>query len=720
MVYPITNILRLCGRTSVLLRFNHAAATNGDSFAKNNETKHNTKDLKQIYEQYKDKILFNSYLESEKLKLGHIKYYTKKLKTAKDEDLVRLHEKSLPPLPVVLQYYVDKDRLLPEENAEDIPESTHAFQLPFAKTTPIEVNDDKIISEADKNDFNIKKSSSIDLQEEFDRSNIKRWMVNYEHFDDTKLSEDVEEETSSLDWSIQYGTPDPNVRISRVPCGGCGALLHCNDPAIPGYLPSELFVGRHDEELKTTECQRCHFLKEYNIALDVTVQPEEYEKLLQSIRYVKSLVLLMVDLLDFPCSLWPGIVDIIGTKRPLFIVANKVDLLPGDSIGYLKRIKESLMTEINKTKLAKANIKHVGLISAKTGYGVENLINAMFKTWIYKGDVFLVGCTNVGKSSLFNALLQSDYCKVQAVDIVKRATVSRWPGTTLNLLKFPINRPSAWKMGERFTRLKAEAKLIKIEKKIRKEQMQGQKHIEMPSLISHIGRTFTDYRVQDENIAEKQTKMLTLNEKHEVFAQSKWFYDTPGVIHPDQVLSLLSTEELLLTIPKTLIRPQSYYLRKGATLFIAGLARVDLVDCTEPCTFTVYCSEHLPLTVTKTEDADEIYDKFLGTHITAVPTGDEERLKNWPGLKKREDLLSFIGEGNRLCCGDIVLSTIAFISVSTKKGSECKMAAWTPEGRGIHKRSPSLLPYAVNLKGKRVRDTPAYRLGTLYTGSENI
>lgn len=41
-------------------------------------------------------------------------------------------------------------------------------------------------------------------------------------------------------------------------------------------------------------------------------------------RYVKSLVILMVDLLDFPCSVWPGIVDIIGTKRPLFIVANKV------------------------------------------------------------------------------------------------------------------------------------------------------------------------------------------------------------------------------------------------------------------------------------------------------------------------------------------------------------------------------------------------------------
>lgn len=41
----------------------------------------------------------------------------------------------------------------------------------------------------------------------------------------------------------------------------------------------------------------------------------------------------------------------------------------------------------------------------------------------------------MGKSSIFNALLGSDYCKVQASDLVQKATISNWPGTTLNLLK---------------------------------------------------------------------------------------------------------------------------------------------------------------------------------------------------------------------------------------------------------------------------------------------
>lgn len=36
------------------------------------------------------------------------------------------------------------------------------------------------------------------------------------------------------------------------------------------------------------------------------------------------MVIVMIDLLDFPCSIWPGVVDIIGTDRPIIVVGNKV------------------------------------------------------------------------------------------------------------------------------------------------------------------------------------------------------------------------------------------------------------------------------------------------------------------------------------------------------------------------------------------------------------
>ncbi|KAG8278392.1 nitric oxide associated protein 1 [Homalodisca vitripennis] len=120
-----------------------------------------------------------------------------------------------------------------------------------------------------------------------------------------------------------------------------------------------------------------------------------------------------------------------GPKRPLIVVGNKIDLLQDFKIKWLEKAKEALVKQLPQ----RANILHTALVSAKTGYGIEQLITALYKLWEYRGDVYLVGCTNVGKSTLFNALLQSDYCKTKAVDLIQRATTAPWPGTTLNLLK---------------------------------------------------------------------------------------------------------------------------------------------------------------------------------------------------------------------------------------------------------------------------------------------
>lgn len=57
---------------------------------------------------------------------------------------------------------------------------------------------------------------------------------------------------------------------------------------------------------------------------------------------------------------------------------------------------------------------------------------------------------------MFNALLQSDFCKVQAIDLIQRATTSPWPGTTLSLLKFPLTNPNKWRVYERTKRLMAQ------------------------------------------------------------------------------------------------------------------------------------------------------------------------------------------------------------------------------------------------------------------------
>jgi nitric oxide-associated protein 1 len=275
MLYTLHNILRLCRRQCFHQknRIIQVRAINELNENKVQPKKHDkSKDLQTLLQYYGDKITFNSYLEHEKLQLGYFKYHLKTLKKIKFEQKKQFLAKSLPPLPVALQYHVDKDRLLSTsidpsaDNKDD-----EIVQLPFANNTNIEIDTHEQLPES----INLSGEKS-----EFNKSDINKWMANYEYFDDSELDVDLD------DWSKKYGTPDPSVGISRVPCGGCGALLHCSEPSIPGYLPSEIFRDRSNAELKTIECQRCHFLKEYNIALDVSVQPEEYEKLLQSIRLI--------------------------------------------------------------------------------------------------------------------------------------------------------------------------------------------------------------------------------------------------------------------------------------------------------------------------------------------------------------------------------------------------------------------------------------------------
>lgn len=136
--------------------------------------------------------------------------------------------------------------------------------------------------------------------------------------------------------------------------------------------------------LKVITCQRCHFLKNYNLALKASVSFEDYPKILQTVSKKLSIVILMVDLLDFPCSIWPGIADIFW-HTPMVIVGNKVDLLPHDSADFLKHVKGVLKESVALSGFGGSNIQAVELISAKTGFGIESLITHLQQTCKFKG-----------------------------------------------------------------------------------------------------------------------------------------------------------------------------------------------------------------------------------------------------------------------------------------------------------------------------------------------
>lgn len=230
----------------------------------------------------------------------------------------------------------------------------------------------------------------------------------------------------------------------------------------------------------------------------------------------------------------------------------------------------------------------------------------------------MVGCTNVGKSTMFNTLLNSDYCKVQATDLIQRATISSWPGTTLNLLKFPILNPLPNKQWLRVQRLQADQKQTYLETKyniskyretrnMKYVTLKGESHSEYFReswsyriynmgacfecnadqeylFAENVGRTFRDYALQldaldpfSEKSYKSMERKLSFDESKPEYAQSRWCYDTPGTIQSDQILDLLTTDELALTLPTEIITPRTFLLRQGDTVFVAGMGRLDFI-----------------------------------------------------------------------------------------------------------------------------------------------
>lgn len=270
---------------------------------------------------------------------------------------------------------------------------------------------------------------------------------------------------------------------------------------------------------------------------------------------------------------------------------------------------------------------------------MEHLITKLLQAWDGKEDIYLVGCTNVGKSTLFNSLLQSDLCAIRENDLIQRATTSVWPGTTLSLLKFPIAKLEGWQKHKRDLRLRYEEKVKAAEFQFRQSLYRQTGNAAKAQIIDRIGMTFRqDVPFTTDSLhpfARRSVAPVPFDE-NETYKYSRFLFDTPGTVYKHQLLSMLTTEELLKTVPRSLITPRSFRLQPFQTLFVAGLGRLDVVHSRQNVILTVSASKYLPIHVVHTREAQHFYDFFLGSELLAVPCGSEERLKQFPALLPQE------------------------------------------------------------------------------------
>lgn len=187
-------------------------------------------------------------------------------------------------------------------------------------------------------------------------------------------------------------------------CFGCGVPLQIEDKNKEGYTSN----------IENNLCERCFRLTNYSEYKEVSLTNDDYEKILNNIPS-SALVVYLTSLLNLN-------LDYIDRFPNVIIVLTKKDLLP-------KSVKDYKL--INYVQKKVKNYLAIEVVSSIKNYHLDNLINQITKS-NYR-EVYFVGMTNSGKSTLINKLIQ-DYNKQDS-----HLTTSIYPSTTLDKVEIDLN-----------------------------------------------------------------------------------------------------------------------------------------------------------------------------------------------------------------------------------------------------------------------------------------
>lgn len=208
--------------------------------------------------------------------------------------------------------------------------------------------------------------------------------------------------------------------MEELRCIGCGSIIQSHDTKLPGYVPS----SKLDSE--DIVCRRCFRLKNYNEVIPVSLTKEDYFNIISSIGEKDALIVKIIDIFDIEGSIIPQIQKLTN-NNDLIVIANKVDLLP-------KSVKENKLKHHLTKIMADNNLKplDIYLMSAIKNKNLDSIIKKVLELADGR-DIYVVGATNVGKSTFINQILKN---YTDGTDVI---TVSSNAGTTLDLIEIPFD-----------------------------------------------------------------------------------------------------------------------------------------------------------------------------------------------------------------------------------------------------------------------------------------
>jgi ribosome biogenesis GTPase YqeH len=207
-------------------------------------------------------------------------------------------------------------------------------------------------------------------------------------------------------------------------CPGCGVILQTIDENLPGYVPNK-HVDRHEVVL----CQRCFKLQHYgeDIAAKESFLFDDFYQILLQAKKDQASIIWVLDILNFETTLSPELLNAVKGLKVYFI-ATKRDLLPKTIQTkkletYIQHFLESMHMPFEKIIIA----------SSKTNQALDD-IKTMIAEDNQGRDLYVIGATSSGKSSLINT-----YLKHFSNQTKKLITTSPFPGTTLRVIEIPLN-----------------------------------------------------------------------------------------------------------------------------------------------------------------------------------------------------------------------------------------------------------------------------------------